>query len=149
VTSWRLPVSTSVIDSKGLFFDNVLVERQWHGLKYEGVFIKAYTSVAAAHSRIGAWLTFYTDTRPHHALGYQTPREMFAVLACGYWGSSPALLSSRVDRIPTGTTTQKISTGEEKVPRDFSVSATRIGGLVTGGTLLTHPVSCPIDKQPP
>jgi putative transposase len=66
------------MDGKGRFLDNIFIERLWRSLKYEEVFIKAYTSVAEARSGIGTWLNFYNNERLHQALGYLTPREIFA-----------------------------------------------------------------------
>ena len=66
------------MDGRGRWMDNVFIERLWRSLKYEEVFIKAYTSVAEARSGIGTWLNFYNNERLHQALGYLTPREIFA-----------------------------------------------------------------------
>jgi putative transposase len=99
------------MDGKGRFLDNIFIERLWRSLKYEEVFIKAYTSVAEARSGIGAWLGFYNDERPHQALGYRMPREIFAA-AGGLWicgqRSRFAALRSRVDHIPIGPTPSRI-----------------------------------------
>jgi putative transposase len=81
------------MDGRGRFLDNIFIERLWRSLKYEEVFIKAYVSVAEARRGIGAWLGFHNDERPHQALGYRTPREVFgAVPACGYVDNAPATL---------------------------------------------------------
>jgi transposase InsO family protein len=40
-------------------------------------FIKAYATVAEARAGIGGYLILYNDERPHQALGYRTPREVF------------------------------------------------------------------------
>ena len=81
------------MDGKGRFLDNIFIERLWRSLKYEEVFIHAYVSVAEARRGIGAWLGFYNDERPHQALGYRTPREVFAAgPACGYVDNAPATL---------------------------------------------------------
>ena len=70
------------MDSKGRLldniFDNIFIERLWRSLKYEEVFIKAYGSVAEARRGIGVWLVFYNNERPHQALDYRTPSEVFA-----------------------------------------------------------------------
>jgi transposase InsO family protein len=66
------------MDGKGRFLDNIFIERLWRSLKYEEVFIKAYDSVGEARQSIGAWLLFYNEQRKHQALGYKTPREIFA-----------------------------------------------------------------------
>ena len=83
------------MDGKGRFLDNIFIERLWRSLKYEEVFLKAYASVAAARGGIGAWLAFYNDERPHQALGYLTPREVFeAARTCGYVDNAPVPLRS-------------------------------------------------------
>ncbi len=65
------------MDGKGRYLDNIFIERLWRSLKYEEVYIKAYGSVPEARRNIGAWLGFYNDVRPHQALDYRTPREVF------------------------------------------------------------------------
>jgi putative transposase len=65
------------MDGRGRFLDNIFIERLWRSLKYEEVFLKAYGSVAAARGRVGGWLAFYNDERPHQTLGYVTPRATF------------------------------------------------------------------------
>jgi putative transposase len=83
------------MDGKGRFLDNIFIERLWRSLKYEEVFIKAYTSVAEARRSIGAWLHFYNDERKHQALGYQTPSQIFAATpACAYVDNARALPTS-------------------------------------------------------
>ena len=83
------------MDGQGRFLDNIFIERLWRSLKYEEVFIKAYGSVAASRAGIGGWFGFYNDERPHQAMGYRTPREVYdAVPACGYVDNTPASLRS-------------------------------------------------------
>ena len=66
----RLPVL-------GGYIDNVFVERLWRSVKYEEVYLKAYESVAEARAGIGAYLRFYNTERPHQALDYRTPAQVF------------------------------------------------------------------------
>jgi putative transposase len=66
------------MDGKARYLDNIVIERLWRSLKYEEVFLKAYATVAEARRSIGAWLNFYNDKRKHQALGYRTPRQIFA-----------------------------------------------------------------------
>jgi putative transposase len=83
------------MDGRGRYLDNIFIERLWRSLKYEEVYIKAYGSVAAARLGIGLWLAFYNDERPHQAIGYRTPCEVFeAGFACGYVDNTPASLRS-------------------------------------------------------
>ena len=65
------------MDGKGRYMDNIFVERLWRSVKYEEVYLKAYQNVPEARAGIGAYLRFYNHERPHQALGYQTPQEIF------------------------------------------------------------------------
>ena len=65
------------MDGKGRYTDNIFVERLWRSIKYEEVYLKAYQNGTEARKGIGAYLDFYNRERPHQALGYRTPGEMF------------------------------------------------------------------------
>ena len=65
------------MDSAGSYMDNMFVERLWRNVKYEEVYLKAYDTVAQAKAGIGAYLRFYNNERPHQALDYRTPAEVF------------------------------------------------------------------------
>ena len=65
------------MDSVGGYMDNVFVERLWRSVKYEEVYLKVYESVAEARAGIGAYLRFYNNERPHQALDYRTPAQVF------------------------------------------------------------------------
>jgi putative transposase len=65
------------MDGKGRCMDNVFVERLWRSLKYEEVYLKAYESVESARTNIAEWIRFYNFERPHQALGYSTPWEVY------------------------------------------------------------------------
>jgi putative transposase len=61
----------------GAYMDNVFVERLRRSVKYEELYLKAYESVAEARAGIGAYLSFYNNERPHRALEYRTPAQVF------------------------------------------------------------------------
>lgn len=67
------------MDGRGRALDNIFTERLWRSLKYEEVYLKDYESVSAARQGISSYLTFYNQERPHQALGYQTPAEVYGV----------------------------------------------------------------------
>ncbi len=69
---------TISMDGKGRCMDNVFIERLWRSLKYEEVYLHAYETVADAKAGIGSWISFYNVSRPHQALGYRTPTQVFA-----------------------------------------------------------------------
>ena len=65
------------MDGKGPYQDNILVERLWRTVNYEEVYLKAYTSVLEAQRGLEDYFRFYNGLRPHQALGYRTPAEVF------------------------------------------------------------------------
>jgi len=65
------------MDGKGRYNDNIFVERLWRTVKYEEVYLKAYTYGRQAKSDLDAYFRFYNTQRPHQALGYRTPAGVF------------------------------------------------------------------------
>ena len=65
------------MDGKGRCIDNVFVERLWRSLKYEDVYLKAYTNLVEAREGIGRYFQFYNTLRSHQALGHQTPADFY------------------------------------------------------------------------
>ena len=65
------------MDGKGRYSDNIFVERLWRTVKYEEVYLKAYASVLEAQKGLEDYFRFYNGIRPHQALGYRTPAEVF------------------------------------------------------------------------
>ena len=53
------------------------MERLWRRVKYEEVYLKAYADAREARRELGAYLRFYSDQKPHQALGYRTPAEVY------------------------------------------------------------------------
>jgi putative transposase len=65
------------MDGKGSYNDNLFIERLWRTVKYEEVYLKAYQDGREARAGLGEYFRFYNDERPHQALGYLTPAEVF------------------------------------------------------------------------
>jgi putative transposase len=65
------------MDGRGRYLDNVFIERLWRTVKYEEIYLKAYDTGSEARSEIGTYLDFYNTQRPHQALGYRTPAEVY------------------------------------------------------------------------
>src|SRR5919106_5649921 len=65
------------MDGKGRYTDNLFIERLWRSLKYEEVYLKAYADGREARAGISASLDFYNTPRPHQALDYRPPAEVF------------------------------------------------------------------------
>jgi len=53
------------------------VGRLWRTVKYEEVYLKAYSNGREAKAGLDAYFRFYNTQRPHQALDYRTPAEVF------------------------------------------------------------------------
>ena len=65
------------MDGKGRYTDNLFIERLWRTVKYEEVYLKAYQDGRDARINFGNYFRFYNAERPHQALGYRTPAEVY------------------------------------------------------------------------
>ena len=65
------------MDGKGSYNDNLFIERLWRSVKYEEVYLKAYQDGRDARIGLGNYFRFYNTERPHQAMGYRTPAEVF------------------------------------------------------------------------
>ena len=65
------------MDGKGSYNDNLFIERLWRTVKYEEVYLRAYQDGKEARISLGNYFLFYNAERPHQALGYRTPAEVF------------------------------------------------------------------------
>ena len=65
------------MDGKGAWWDNVVVERFWRSIKYEEVYIHAYTNVREARAAIGRYILFFNSRRPHRSLDGQIPDQAY------------------------------------------------------------------------
>jgi putative transposase len=65
------------MDGKGSYNDNLFIERLWRTVKYEEVYLKAYTDGRDARRNLEDYFRFYNTERPHQALGYRTPAEVY------------------------------------------------------------------------
>jgi putative transposase len=75
------------MDGKGRWRDNVFVERIWRSIKYEEVYLHAYSSVSEARARIGKYIEFYNTIRPHSSLRALSPDQV-------YFNRLPAILAA-------------------------------------------------------
>ena len=68
------------MDGTGRAYDNIFVERLWRSLKYEQVYLHDYDTPLEARAGIGGWFDFYNHGRPHQALDYRTPAEVYGII---------------------------------------------------------------------
>jgi len=64
-------------DGRGRVFDNIMVERLWRSVKYEEVYLRDYGTAQEARGHLGRYFAFYNHERPHQALDYATPKEIY------------------------------------------------------------------------
>lgn len=72
------------MDGRGRALDNVFIERLWHTVKYEDIYLRDYQSVRELEQGLTDYFRFYNHERPHNALGGKTPAEI-------HWDSLPTL----------------------------------------------------------
>jgi len=65
------------MDGKGRALDNIFTERLSRSIKYEEVYLHSYASPREARQNLTRYLRFYNDERPHQALAYRTPAEVY------------------------------------------------------------------------
>lgn len=65
------------MDGRGRAFDNIFTERLWRTIKYEEVYLKEYEGVRDAREQLRRYFDFYNYKRPHQALKYRTPADVY------------------------------------------------------------------------
>lgn len=72
------------MDGKGRWMDNVFIERLWWSVKYQDVYLKAYSSIAEARKGLSVYFEFYNSRRRHQNLDRRTPDDV-------YWSTLPKM----------------------------------------------------------
>jgi putative transposase len=85
------------MDGRGRCLDNVFVERLWRSLKYEDLYLRDYEDGLELERGRCNWFAHYNDERPHQALGYATPREVYRFPESH--GATPATWELKSDRL--------------------------------------------------
>ncbi len=65
------------MDGRGRALDNVFVERLWRSVKYEEVYTQDYQTPKEARQGLTRYFEYYNHERPHQALDYRTPAELY------------------------------------------------------------------------
>ncbi len=78
---WIAPLKAAGVaismDGKGRWIDNVFIERLWRSVKYEEVYLRAYTNGTEARESLKIYFRFYNERRLHETLNYATPDEVY------------------------------------------------------------------------
>ena len=65
------------MDGRGRWIDNRFIERLWRSVKQEDIYLQDYADGWDAHRGLARWFGDYNTVRPHQALGYATPAEVY------------------------------------------------------------------------
>ena len=71
------------MDGRGRWIDNVFIERLWRSVKYQDIYLKAYSSIGELREGLTTWFGRY-DRRRHQGLDNRTPDEV-------YWTTLPRM----------------------------------------------------------
>jgi putative transposase len=91
---------TISMDGRGRCMDNIFIERLWHSLKYEAVYLHELTDGFKAEQVIGDWINFYNTERPQSVHDGQTPAE-------AYGAGRPVDMMDKPDSLPTSPQAQQ------------------------------------------
>ncbi|MBN2258751.1 MAG: IS3 family transposase [Anaerolineaceae bacterium] len=80
------------MDGRNRAVDNIFTERLWRSVKYEEVYLYDYANPKEARQGLSRYFTLYNHERPHQALKYQTPAEV-------YFGQGVFRLKTHVDQV--------------------------------------------------
>jgi putative transposase len=65
------------MDGRGRAMDNIFTERLWRSVKYEEVYLNDYENPRRARHGLTAYFELYNYERPHQALDYLTPADLY------------------------------------------------------------------------
>lgn len=65
------------MDGRGRWIDNRFIERLWRSVKQEDIYLQDYADGLDAHRGLARWFGDYNTVRPHQALDYATPAELY------------------------------------------------------------------------
>ncbi|MDQ1472395.1 MAG: putative transposase [Bryobacterales bacterium] len=65
------------MDARGRCLDNVFIERLWRSLKYELIYPGDFADGPTLRPALDRYFDFYNHHRPHQALNYKTPADLY------------------------------------------------------------------------
>ena len=65
------------MDGRGRALDNVFIERLWWSVKYEWIYLHEFATVQSLKIGLTKYFRYYCQERPHQALNYRTPAEVY------------------------------------------------------------------------
>ena len=65
------------MDGRGRWIDNRFIERLWRSVKQEDIYVQDYADGLTAQRGLARWFAEYNNSRPHQALDYATPGDLY------------------------------------------------------------------------
>lgn len=65
------------MDGKKRWADNIMIERWFRTLKYDGVYLNDYVNIRDARKQIGNFINTYNWVRHHSSIGYKLPASLY------------------------------------------------------------------------
>jgi putative transposase len=65
------------MDGRGRWIDNRFIERLWRSVKQEDIYLQDYGDGLTAQRGLAQWFQQYNEERPHQALNYATPSDLY------------------------------------------------------------------------
>lgn len=65
------------MDGKGRAIDNIFIERLWRTVKYENVYLQAYSDGVELYKGLENYFEFYNMERFHQSINYKTPASIY------------------------------------------------------------------------
>jgi putative transposase len=65
------------MDGRGRWIDNRFIERLWRSVKQEDIYLQDYSDGLTAELGLARWFDQYNLHRPHQALEYATPGDLY------------------------------------------------------------------------
>ena len=69
------------MDGRGRAIDNIFIERLWRTVKYENVYLHAYSDGLELYKGLKDYFGFYNNERIHQSLNYLTPWVVYSMAA--------------------------------------------------------------------
>lgn len=69
------------MDGRGRAIDNIFIERLWRTVKYENVYLHAYTDGLDLYRGLKKYFEFYNYQRVHQGIEYKIPSQLFGQAA--------------------------------------------------------------------
>lgn len=73
---------TISMDGKGRAIDNIFIERLWRSVKYEDVYLHAYSDGLELYHGLQQYFDFYNTRRVHQGIDYRIPEQLYREAAC-------------------------------------------------------------------